>query len=160
MPKKYPPPKIAVPRFCESNGFYTTPKRSRNMAKIKARGTKPETRLKKGLWKTGVRYRKCKNRLPGNPDISFVKYRLVVFVDGAFWHGHNWMEKKQKIRTNKEFWISKIERNKQRDQEVNQFYRKNGWKVIRFWDFEVEQQLGTCIKTIVDELTLHPKSPY
>ncbi|WP_114750872.1 very short patch repair endonuclease [Pleomorphovibrio marinus] len=134
--------------------------RSNAMAKIKSTGTKPETKLKKCLWDMGIRYRKCSFNLPGNPDLSFVKYKLVVFVDGSFWHGHDWGSKRYQIRSNREFWISKIERNRQRDQEINHFYLRNGWRVLRFWDFEIKKELGTCVKKILDVLTQHPKSPY
>ena len=148
----YPLPKITVPVFCEENGFYTTKQRSYNMSQIKGKDTKPEKLLKKALWHAGIRYRSNKRRLPGKPDISFIKYRLVVFVDGAFWHGHDWENRKHAIQSNRDFWIPKIERNRQRDQEINEFYRSGGWTVLRFWDFEVKKELGVCVKRVEDVL--------
>ena len=153
-PKPYPEPKITVPVFCEENGFYTTKQRSYNMAQIKGKNTKPEILLKKALWHTGIRYRSNKRNLPGKPDISFIKYRLAVFVDGSFWHGHDWEKRKQTIKSNRDFWIPKIERNMQRDLEINQFYRSGGWNVLRFWDFEVKKELGVCVNRVGDEIGL------
>ncbi len=95
--KSYSEPKIQVPRFCEENGFYTSSKQSFNMSKIKGRNTKPEKLLKKALWHAGLRHRCNSRKLPGKPDISFLKYKLLVFVDGTFWHGHDWDNKKKSI---------------------------------------------------------------
>lgn len=155
--KIYPEQKINVPKFCEENGFYTTRQRSRNMSRIKGKNTKPERLLKKALWHAGLRHRSNKRKLPGKPDVAFIKYKLVIFIDGAFWHGHDWENKKQTIKSNRGFWIPKIERNMQRDLEVNQFYFDKKWKVLRFWDFEVKQELGACIKQIANHI-IHPFS--
>lgn len=143
-------PKIAVPTFCEANGFYTTAKRSHNMSRIRSSGTKPEVRLKLALWHAGVRYRGNRRRLPGKPDICLIKYKLLVFVDGSFWHGYDWEYRQQHIKSNRDFWLSKIERNMQRDREINEFYRTRGWTVLRFWDHEVKNELGTCVKQVLE----------
>lgn len=151
-PKKYIQPKVAIPIFCEANGFYTTEKRSYNMSQIRSKGTKPELLLKKALWGAGIRYKALKKPLLGKPDISLKKYKLVIFVDGAFWHGYDWENRKKAIKSNREFWIAKIERNIQRDQEVNTFYQSKGWTVLRFWDFEVKGEVGRCVYTILIKL--------
>ncbi len=153
--KPYIRPKVAVPKFSEENGFYTTAKRSFNMSKIRSKGTKPEKLLKKALWHAGIRYKTPKKDLPGKPDISLKKYKLVIFVDGSFWHGYDWENRKHAIKSNLEFWIAKIERNMQRDQEVNSYYQSKGWTVLRFWDFEVKGELGACLKSIIDSIPLH-----
>lgn len=151
MPKKpYSEPKIIVPKFSEENGFYTTKQRSFNMSRIRGGNTKPERLFKKALWHAGLRYRKSKQKLPGKPDIAFIKYKLVIFVDGAFWHGHDWENRRQTIKSNRAFWLPKIERNMQRDREVNDYYRSKGWTVLRFWDFEVKKELGLCVKKVID----------
>ncbi|MBS9524002.1 very short patch repair endonuclease [Litoribacter ruber] len=152
MSKLYKQPKIQVPRFSEENGFYTTKKRSDNMARIKGWDTKPEKILKKALWHAGVRYRSNSQKLLGRPDISFIKYKLVVFVDGSFWHGHDWNRRKSSIKSNRDFWLPKIERNMQRDQEVNAYYLSKGWTVLRFWDFEVKNELGVCVMKVAEEI--------
>ena len=151
-PKLYIRPKVAVPQFSEANGFYTTKQRSYNMSRIRSMGTKPEKLLKKALWQAGVRYKSPKKPLLGKPDISLKKYKLIIFVDGAFWHGYDWENRKHSIKSNREFWIAKIERNMQRDQEVNSFYQSKGWTVLRFWDFEVKGELGACLKQSLDQL--------
>ncbi|WP_425640245.1 very short patch repair endonuclease [Algoriphagus yeomjeoni] len=143
-------PKTAVPQFSEENGFYTTKARSFNMSKIRGKNTKPEKLLKKALWHAGIRYKSPKIPLPGKPDISLKKYKLVIFVDGTFWHGYNWEHRKETIKSNREFWIAKIERNMERDREINAYYKSKGWTVLRFWDFEVKGELGVSIKKVVD----------
>ena len=148
--KYYPEPKITVPKFCEENGFYTTKERSSNMSRIKGSNTKPEKLFKKALWHSGLRYRSNRRRLPGRPDVSFIKYKLVVFNDGSFWHGYDWEYRKIHIKSNRDFWIPKIERNRQRDREINHFYLSKGWTVLRFWDFEVKKELGVCVKKTMD----------
>lgn len=149
---EYSENKIKVLRFEEANGFYTTPERSKLMSKIKGKDTKPEILFRKELWKAGLRYRKHNKKLPGNPDIVNKKQKLVIFIDGAFWHGYNWSEKKKKIKTNREFWIAKIERNMQRDQENNLKLEKLGYKVFRFWEHEVKKESQKCIKSIFSYL--------
>jgi DNA mismatch endonuclease (patch repair protein) len=149
-PRPYIRPKVAVPQFSEANGFYTTAQRSRTMSRIRSKGTRPEKLLKKALWQAGIRYKTSKKFLFGKPDISLKKYKLVVFVDGSFWHGHDWESRKNAIMANREFWIAKIERNMQRDQEVNAYYRYRGWTILRFWDFEVKEELGACLKSVLN----------
>jgi len=150
--QKYPLNRIKVPKFSEENGFYTTKERSNLMCKIRAKETKPEQILRKTLWALGVRYRKNVNKLQGKPDIVISKFKLIVFVDGAFWHGYNWEEKKNKIKSNREFWIPKVERNMQRDAEINSALEGMGWIVIRFWDFQVKKELGVCIQKILEHI--------
>ncbi|OOG72285.1 very short patch repair endonuclease [Algoriphagus sp. A40] len=145
-------PKVAVAQFCVENGFYTSAQLSYNMSRIRSKGTKPETLLKKALWQAGIRYKTPKKPLPGKPDISLKKYKLVIFVDGTFWHGYDWENRKNAIHSYREFWIAKIERNMQRDQEINTYYQSRGWTVLRFWDFEVKGELGACLKKILDQV--------
>ena len=125
------------------------------MSKIKGRNTKPEKLLKKALWHAGVRYKSPKHKLPGKPDISLKKYKLVIFVDGTFWHGYDWENRKEAIKSNREFWIAKIERNRERDREINAFYLSKGWTVLRFWDFEVKGELGVCLESVLRHISNH-----
>jgi DNA mismatch endonuclease (patch repair protein) len=149
MTKKYEENRIKVPRFEEAAGFYTTKEKSRQMAKIKGGNTKPEIRFRKALFNAGVRYRVNTKSLPGKPDISNKSKKFVVFVDGDFWHGYNWEEKKDKIKSNRGFWIPKIERNMQRDREVNLALHARGYKVFRFWESEVKKELGACLNEVL-----------
>ncbi len=150
--KKYTENQIVVPRFNEASGFYTTKQRSELMGKIKSQNTKPELKLKKALWNLGFRYRKNLKTLPGSPDIVFTKYKLAIFVDGEFWHGYNWTEKKNKIKTNRDFWIPKIERNIQRDTQSIQLLADAGWYVIRFWEHELKKDLEGCLNRVISYL--------
>ena len=137
-----------MPRFSEKEGFYTTEARSRTMSKIKGKNTKPELMLRKELWKRGLRYRVSDKSIPGKPDISNRSRKIAVFVDGEFWHGYNWEEKRKTIKSNRAFWIPKIERNMQRDREVNHYLTEKGFTVLRFWDFEVKKDLNACAAEI------------
>lgn len=147
---KYEENIIQVPRFCEANGFYTTKERSELMRKIKNSNTKPEQKLRKFLWGLNLRYRKNVKKMPGMPDIVLSKFSLVIFIDGEFWHGYNWGEKKDKIKSNRAFWIPKIERNMQRDKTINEFYSRNGWKVLRFWEHEIKNEFHLCVNQILE----------
>ncbi|WP_435624127.1 very short patch repair endonuclease [Flagellimonas sp.] len=144
--------RIKVPRFNEESGFYTTPERSKIMGKIRGKNTKPELTFRKALWEAGYRYRIDYKKLMGKPDIALKKYKTVIFIDGEFWHGQNWEERKQKIKSNREFWIPKIERNMQRDQEVNTALEQLGYTVFRFWEGEIKKELDRCLHKVVAHL--------
>lgn len=152
MSKEYRKERIKVPRFNEASGFYTTPQRSKIMGKIRGKNTKPELAFRKALYKAGYRYRIDYKKLIGKPDIVLKKYKTVIFIDGEYWHGYNWEERKQKIKTNKEFWVPKIERNIQRDQEVNRELEKMGYTVFRFWETSIKKELNVCLEKVIDHL--------
>ena len=152
MPKKYSEERIIVPRFNEASGFYTTPERSKIMGKIRGKNTKPELAFRKALWQAGFRYRVDYKKLIGRPDIALNKYKTVIFIDGDYWHGHQWAERKKKVKTNREFWIAKIERNMQRDREVNAAYLQVGYTVFRFWESEIKKDLQLCLDKVVSHL--------
>lgn len=120
------------------------------MAKIKSKDTKPEQIFRKSLWKLGYRYKKNLKKLPGSPDIVFNQYKLAIFVDGEFWHGYNWREKKEKLKSNRRFWIPKIERNMQRDISNNVELGKMGYEVFRFWEQDIKKNLELCIREVVN----------
>ncbi len=152
MSKVYDEERIIVPRFNEASGFYTTPERTKMMAKIRGKNTKPELLFRKALWAAGYRYRIDYKKLIGKPDIVLKKYKTVIFIDGEFWHGYNWEERKEKIKTNREFWIPKIERNLQRDREVNIALETKGYKVFRFWEQEIKKELDKCLDRVISHL--------
>lgn len=126
----------------------TKEQRKKNMQAIKSSGSKIETALAKGLWVLGYRYRKNDKTIYGKPDLTFKKYKIAIFVDSEFWHGKDWELKKHDHKSNKDFWFTKIERNIERDKEVNERLLKDGWKVLRFWGKEIEKKLELCIKKI------------
>ncbi len=152
MPKDYSQERIKVPRFNEESGFYTTPERSKIMGKIRGKNTKPELAFRKALYAAGYRYRIDYKKLIGKPDIALKKYKTVIFIDGEYWHGYNWEERKPKIKTNRDFWIAKIERNIQRDQEVNRELKQIGFTVFRFWESEVKKELTHCLQKVIAHL--------
>ncbi|MUH35056.1 very short patch repair endonuclease [Zobellia amurskyensis] len=155
MPKDYSIERIKVPRFNEESGFYTTPKRSKIMSKIRGKNTKPELAFRKALYAAGYRYRIDYKKLIGKPDIALKKYKTVIFIDGEYWHGYNWEERKPKVKTNREFWIAKIERNIQRDEEVNEELERLGYKVFRFWETEIKKELDRCLTEVTQHLESH-----
>ena len=126
----------------------TTEQRRRNMQAVRSTGSKIETALAKALFGKGFRYRKNDKSVFGKPDLTLKKYRLAVFADGEFWHGKDWEIRKSDHKSNKEFWIQKIERNIQRDEEVNDKQLNDGWKVVRFWGNEINKNLNSCITKI------------
>src|SRR5690606_20374289 len=152
MSKEYSENRIKVPRFNEESGFYTTPERSKIMGRIRGKNTKPELAFRKALWAAGYRYRIDYKKLIGKPDIVLKKYKTAIFIDGEYWHGYKWEERKPKVKTNREFWIPKIERNIQRDGEVNTELDRLGYKVFRFWEREIKKELDTCLQLVLDHL--------
>lgn len=122
------------------------------MKKIRSSNTIPELSLRKELWKLGYRYRLNVSKLKGKPDIVFNKFKVVVFVDGEFWHGFEWRKKKPKIKANREYWIKKIERNIERDKENNKHLLSMGYVVLRFWEHEIKNNLAKCVNKIVAQI--------
>lgn len=121
---------------------------ARNMRSNKSKDTKPELLLRRELWSRGMRYRKNCKELPGKPDIAFIKAKIAVFVDGKMWHGYDWEHQKNEFKSNRDFWIPKIESNIGRDKKVTQELTVHGWQVIRFWDFEIKKDIESCIDRI------------
>lgn len=130
----------------------TKEQRKKNMQANKSSGTKPELLLAKTLFSRGHRYRKNNKSVFGKPDLTFKKIKLAIFVDGEFWHGKDWKERKNDHKTNQEFWNNKIERNIQRDIEVNGELTKQGWTILRFWSKEIEKDLLNCVLQIENEI--------
>ena len=118
------------------------------MQKIRSKKTKPEIALKKALRKENIKYRSYIKRLPGNPDIVIPEKKIIIFIDGEFWHGFNWKTKKKKIKVHREYWIPKIERTIKRDRNNNLQLRKLGWNVLRFWEHEIKKDIKKCIREI------------
>jgi DNA mismatch endonuclease Vsr len=130
----------------------TTEQRRKNMKAIKSKGTKIEELLGKALWAKGLRYRKNNKDVFGKPDFTFKKYKIAIFCDSEYFHGKDWETQKHRIKTNTEFWHNKIERNIERDKEVNAVLLKNGWKVLRFWGEEIKNDLLYCVVKVQDAL--------
>lgn len=130
----------------------TPEQRRKNMQAVKAQGSVIEITLAKALWIKGYRYRKNNKSVFGKPDLTFKKLKIAIFIDGEFWHGKNWRDRKHDHKSNQAFWHEKIERNIQRDKEVNSQLLKDGWKVLRFWGSDIKQNLQSCIIKIEETI--------
>jgi DNA mismatch endonuclease vsr len=126
--------------------------KNKNIQEVKNKDSRIELMLRHELWVRGVRYRKNVTRIIGKPDIAFIGKRVAVFCDSEFWHGYDWEKQKEKIKTNREFWIPKIERNIERDKEITETLEADGWIVLRFWGNEIIKHVGACANVIVNVL--------
>lgn len=132
---------------------HTLDQRHRNMAAIHAVSTIPEQRLRHALWRHGFRYRQNDNRFPGKPDIVLPKYRTAIFVHGCFWHGHNGCKYYTVPKTNTDFWVAKVARNKERDQEVWRKLEAKGWYVIIVWECQLKKgKLDETVERVAAEI--------
>lgn len=123
----------------------TPEQRRKNMQAIRSQ-SKLENRITKELWKHGLRFRKNSKNLFGKPDISIKKYRVVIFIDSCFWHAcaiHG-----NRPKTNQQFWDKKLKRNKERDLEVENYYKQKGWYYRRFWEHEFKKDFDSTVKEI------------
>jgi len=127
---------------------HTPEQRHKNMQAIKNKDSKIEILLRKELWKRGIRYRKNVKGIIGHPDLAFIGKKVVVFCDSEFWHGYDWEKNKESIKSRRDFWIPKIERNMKRDSEVTETLLKDGWVVLRFWGEEIKKNTEQCADII------------
>lgn len=132
----------------------TKEQRHKNMQNIRAKDTEIEVILRRALWKKGYRYRKNYCKLPGKPDIVLTKYKIAIFCDGEFFHGKDWNMLKAKLEksNNSKFWIDKISRNIEWDEEINKKLIYGGWTVIRFWGKEIKNHTDECVKVVEEAI--------
>lgn len=120
--------------------------RSYNMSQIRSKNTKPELIVRRFLFKNGFRYRLNVKSLPGKPDIVLTKYKTVIFVHGCFWHGHEKCKFAAIPKTRTDWWVNKIQNNKDRDIVNSKKLREKGWNVIELFECEITK--GVCDKTL------------
>lgn len=127
---------------------------SKNMSKIQSKDTSIELLLRKALWHKGYRYRKNYKVLPGSPDIVLTKYKIAIFCDSEFFHGKDWDSLKTRLEKGKnpEFWINKIERNRNRDYENDKKLLFLGYTVIHFWGQDIIKHTDECIQAIEESI--------
>lgn len=125
-------------------------KSHRNMSRIRGKDTSIEVALRKALWAKGYRFRKNYKELPGSPDIAITKYKIAIFCDSEFFHGKDWDTLRTKLEKGKNsgYWIKKIQRNMERDQEKDRMLRFREWTVIHFWGKDILKDTEECIKVI------------
>ena len=128
----------------------TKAQRTKNMKSIKSKDTDIERILRKALWEKGIRYRKNYKKITGKPDIAITKYKIAVFCDSEFFHGKDWEQQKQRISKGEhgKFWVNKISRNIERDNEVDKELTSKGWRVIRFWGEDIKKRTPECVRAI------------
>lgn len=129
---------------------HTPEQRHKNMQAIKNKDSVIEKLLREELWHRGLRYQKNVKKIYGCPDIAFIGKKVAIFCDSEFWHGYDWKKRKDDIKTRREFWIPKIERNIQRDKEVTERLESDGWIVLRFWGNNIKEKLKECADIIED----------
>lgn len=126
----------------------TEEQRKKNMSMIRGKNTRPEIKLRKHLYSSGIRGYRIHYTLPGKPDIVFPKYKIAIFIDGCFWHKCPLCFKEPDTR--KDFWMAKIEKNVERDRKVNSELEEKGWKVIRIWEHDIRKNPESVIQKIKD----------
>lgn len=132
----------------------TKEQRHKNMKNIRSKDTSIELKLRKELWRRGYRYRKNYTELPGKPDIVLIKYKIAIFCDSEFFHGKNWEVLKPQLEKGKnaDFWIEKISKNQQHDDDINKQLQFLGWTVIRFWGKDIMKKTDECIQVIEENI--------
>ena len=125
---------------------------SKRMGHVRLKRGRAETLLAKELWHRGYRYRLNYKALPGSPDIAILRYHIAVFVDGEFWHGKDWANRKARLNRNREYWIEKIEENIARDARNDTLLTQSGWIPMHFWEKEVLKNTDECIMEILEAI--------
>ena len=127
------------------------------MSAIPSKNTRPEIALRKALWRENYRYRVNYKALPGKPDIVFTKYKIAVFCDGDFWHGHNWAIRglsslEEELSGYSKYWREKIMKNVAHDIEVDKTLRSLGWTVVRIWESDIKKDMNGCVLAVKEAL--------
>ena len=132
----------------------TISQRHKNMSRIRSKDTSIELILRKALWHHGIRYRKNYKKLPGTPDIAITKYRIAIFCDSEFFHGKDWEKLQLRLAngSNSSYWLKKISRNIERDQDVERTLRSWEWTVIRFWGYDITKNTQDCVRVIEEAI--------
>lgn len=127
----------------------TSPEISKRMSHVKTKKNSAEVMLAKSLWHKGYRYRLNYKELPGSPDIALTKYRIAIFIDGKFWHGKDFEQRKTKLKNNKDYWIEKIQENIDRDLKNDKLLRQMEWYPIHFWSNDVIKYCNQCVEEVI-----------
>lgn len=127
------------------------------MRRVRSRDTKPEMVFRKELWQNGMRYKLCPQDIPGKPDIVVPSKKLAIFVDGDFWHGGQWSRRNlsslesQFVKTpSRDYWLTKIRKNVERDCRSTAVLLSEGWQVLRFWESDIKKNIDRCVRLTLD----------
>jgi len=130
-----------------------TPKqRKYNMSRIRGKNTNPEKKIRKLLWSQGIRGYRIHYNLLGKPDLVFIRKKIVIFIDGCFWHKCPLCFHEPNTRN--EFWMNKINSNVERDLKISKKLKEDGWTVLRFWEHEIIKEPDSVIKKIIEVLEI------
>lgn len=131
------------------------PERSRIMRAVKSRDTAPEMTVRRLVYSMGYRYRLHRKDLPGKPDLAFQSRRKVIFIHGCFWHGHDCKRGARVPKNNREYWETKIARNRERDNHHDEELRREGWRILIVWECQIEEQAALIerIRRFLEEKT-------
>jgi DNA mismatch endonuclease (patch repair protein) len=129
--------------------------RSFNMSRIRAANNSYEELVRKYLFARGLRYRKNDKRYPGKPDIVLPKYKVMVFVNGCFWHMHDGCKQSVLPQSNAEYWIPKLQANRKRDEANRRYLEQSGWRVITVWECELKKHISQqTLRQLYEKITL------
>ncbi len=126
----------------------TPAQRRKNMQRVRNKDSQIELKLRRALWRAGLRYRKNVREIFGCPDIVFLRLKIAVFCDSEFWHGYDWENRKHDFKSRQDFWIPKIERNMARDRQVNEHLTAQGWTVLRFFGKQIKSNVDECVRQV------------
>lgn len=129
------------------------PERSRIMRAVKSRDTAPEMTVRRLVYSMGYRYRLHRKDLPGKPDLAFKSRRKVIFIHGCFWHGHDCKRGARVPKNNREYWETKIARNRERDRQHDEDLKREGWRVFVVWECQIREPEAVAerIKSFLDD---------
>lgn len=121
------------------------------MSTIRSKGTRIEKSMDSALARAKIDFVSHPN-LFGKPDFAVPRHKIAIFCDGDFWHGYDFgRNPRLKVKNNRKFWIDKIRHNIARDRLVNRTLRREGWKILRFWEHELMKDPGRCAKKVSQE---------
>jgi DNA mismatch endonuclease, patch repair protein len=123
----------------------TREQRSYHMSRVRSKNTAPELQIRALAHRRGLRYRIHVARLPGKPDLAFIRAKVAVFIDGDFWHGWRFPAWRDKLG---DYWKEKITRNRRRDARSFRTLRRAGWLVLRIWEHQVKSDTASCVDRI------------
>jgi len=122
------------------------------MSMIKGKGTKPEIIVRKFLFNNGFRYRLNYSKLPGKPDIVLPKFKTAIFINGCFWHGHEGCKYFVVPKTRTKWWLDKIKKTKERDQNNNKILSETNWNIIVIWECELKDNVENRLESLITEI--------